>query len=132
MSFLHFFFAESLHTGSFDEELCHENSKGANVLVAWVVDDVQICELGPLEHLECVIKSFNRIVSEIKILKLGQFLKLIIEISDLVPSEMKSFERWKSTFPTIEINNEILREVELFKLGQVLEVCEILKLVVHC
>ena len=128
---MHFFFAESLHTGSFDEEFCHENSKGANVLVAWVVDDVQICELWPLEHLECVIKSFNRIVSEIKILKLGQFLKLLIEIRDLVPSEMKFFERWKSTFPASEINNEILRKVELFKLWHVLEVCEILKLVVH-
>ena len=70
MSFLHFFFAESLHTGSFDEELCHENSEGADILVAWVVNDVQISELRPLEYLECVIKSFDRIVSEIKILKL--------------------------------------------------------------
>ena len=48
--------AEALERGLFDEELSHEDDKGADAVVAGVVDDIEVFKVWPLEDLKGLIK----------------------------------------------------------------------------
>ena len=57
--------AESLKSGVLYQEGGHEDLEGAGLALNWIVKDVDIVEIGELEHSECHLLVWDVVMAQI-------------------------------------------------------------------
>ena len=123
--------AEPNQGATLDQKFSHQQVKGAAVCVAWVVEDVQVVDLGELEHLEGLLERFDLVVANVQVLQLGQLCQLILENLDFVSAQVQALQNGQAALPAVEGGDEVVGEVQLFQLGHALEVAQVLQLVIE-